>query len=155
MAIRTGSLSKGISLALFLAGPIFFTMLGVYEVASRFPQAIILPGLKIAVVLPMIMLLAAVFGAFVSLPANLIGGLAMGALSERYSWLRPPLVWTLAGMLLGVLIAATCAHGSPQAAFALIATSAICASICRHWVCWDDDPLDRRPIIDRWAKFPE
>lgn len=153
MTIRSGSLSKGISLALFLAGPIFITSAGIGEMASHFPQAIIMPG-KEVVILPMFILLAAVFGAIISLPANLIGGLAMGALSDHYHWLRPYPIWGIVGALSGLLIAITLANDSPPIPFALITTSTICASICRYWVRWDDEPAYRPDLIDCWPKLP-
>ena len=151
MATKSGTLAKGISLALVVAGPIFVAMLSLYEAYLRFPHAIEVPDASLIPAALMALPVISVLGAIISLPANLIGGLGLGALCERYGCLRPPPVWTIMGLSAGMLIAFVFSRENPQPAFALIATSTICARICRHWVEWEE-PADQPDFVDPWPR---
>ena len=148
MVVKTGSLAKGVTLALFLAGPIFLLMLGLAQLCQLFPRAIEMPELGESFAALLLLPVAAIVGAIISSPANLIGGTAMGVLGEHHGWARPPIVWTLAGTALGIAITLAVTADNPQVAFALIATSAICARICRLWVRW----VDGEDFVSPWAR---
>ena len=152
MIARTGSLSDGIAAAMLSAGPIFVAMLGLHEAYRRFPGPIdTVSAGDLLLMIPMAPAVIAI-GGVLSIPAILVGGLTMRALGTAFAWTRLPLLWIVAGAGFGVAIACLFARESPPSAFALIATSALCAGICRRPVIWEE-PAEKIPIIYRWPRL--
>lgn len=85
------------------------------------------------------MVMATIFGFLLALLPNLAGAALMAALAETNEMARDPIAWTAAGLLAGAGIAALTGgfEDNGPTAFAVIATSAICARICRAQLDWE------------------
>jgi hypothetical protein len=85
---------------------------------------------------------AIVVGAFVALPASVIGSAVMLRISDRILWARRPAAWALAGCLMTVtaLLCAGEFFADPLTSMALIVTGTCCALICRRRVSFGPLP---------------
>ncbi len=150
MIKRQGSLGQGIFAALLLAGPLFVAAAVSAHSYMQIPHAIAvapeLPIYALSALAPVV-----IGGFLISLPANLIGGLVMGALADHFAPFRPHIVWTAAGLLLGTAIAISLSWDYEPVSFSLIFTSTACARLCRQWVDWADDGASEE-WISPWAR---
>ena len=97
--------------------------------------------------LPILAMVAALFGAFIAFLPNLIGTALMTSIGNRHEAARSPLMWTLAGALAGAAPMASGAGISgtqPVYLIALTFTGACCALICRRRIEWPDTDLQPR-----------
>ncbi|HEX4738329.1 MAG TPA: hypothetical protein VH331_12295 [Allosphingosinicella sp.] len=129
-------LGRGIGLASLAAGPIFLTANAAAWMYLQIPKPIAI-GPSDLLLFVGLCIPAAVFGCILSILPNLIGSGLMVAMGDALPAARSPEVWIVAGGLAGLGIAAAMSFAqSPSSGFALVATSAICARICRRSVAW-------------------
>lgn len=147
---RQGSLLGGMACALVSAGPIFITTMMLAHAYMNLPKPITASSSDVAIFV-FIFFAAWIFGTLVSLPAILPGGLVMGALADRLPFLRPPIVWTMTGLMLGIVLALIPSDDSGPTALAWIVTSATCARICRQWIDWPE-PEGDNSFVSPWVR---
>lgn len=114
------------------AGPVFVAISTAAALYLQSPQPVTVTETDV-VQFVALLLLAIPVGAILGLVPTMLGMLMMSALADRFVLAGEPEIWCLAGAAAGVGLAV--AFGAwphlPEAAFALVATSAICAGICR------------------------
>jgi hypothetical protein len=126
-----------IALASHAAGPIFLVSAAAASLYLMLPGPVVVEPWQAATFAGMTFP-ALIVGFVLSAIPNLVGSRLMVRAGEVRSWARAPLAWSAAGALVGgALTGLTGAFSEPAAAFALVVTSACCASICRVSVCWD------------------
>lgn len=125
-------------LACLVAGPVFVWTNMLADLYLRLPQPILISPNDIAALL-IFSLLATLFGFVLALLPTSLGTLLMHSLGEHVEAARTPLAWTLAGAAIGGGLAMLFGTwpDSPATALALVATSALCARICRRSVQWE------------------
>lgn len=130
--------APSLMLACLVAGPAFVWTNIIADAYLRLPRPIVASPHDIFGLL-MFSLLAALFGFVIALLPTSLGTLLMHNLGERVEAARAPLAWILAGGTIGAGLAML--FGAfpdlPETAFALVATSALCARICRRSVSWE------------------
>jgi len=131
------SLAPGVILACFAAGPLFMVSTALATLYTNLPNPIVVSSSEllgfVAIIAPSI-----IVGGILALGPTMVGASAMRAFSERYEAARAPIIWTGMGALCGAALAlALGAFSDSPAAFGLIATSALCACICRFQLQWD------------------
>ena len=98
--------------------------------------------------LPILAMVAALFGAFIAFLPNLIGAALMTSIGNRHEAARLPLIWMLAGATAGAVPMAASGAGTsgmqPAYLIALTFTGACCALICRCRIEWADTDLQPR-----------
>ena len=146
MTIRSGKLGTGIGWAVILAGPLFMTLLGAAHLYLQLPQPIpySVDALRFLPLLPVV----SAVGVIVAMPAVIPGAMGMAFLADRYAWARTAFAWTAAGTVLGLAIGLIAGRDWPPLVFALSATSAICARLCRHGVDW----VEENTRLSRWER---
>lgn len=113
------------------AGPLFVAAASAADLYLRVPQPVTVGAGEVAQFIA-ILLPAFLVGGIVGLVPIMLGTLVMTALAERFELARQREIWWLTGGAIGGALAFAFASPEvPQAAFALVATSAICAGICR------------------------
>lgn len=137
--IKQGSLAIGIAAATLLCGPIFIATTAIGYACAQFPSAIRLENAEWLILL---MIPAIMYGSFVGVLPIIFGAMAMAAIASKAPVARLPALWTFAGAICGagIMILFRTSEPDTAATFGVIATSAICARICRHWVEWEDKP---------------
>ena len=131
------SISAGIVVATFAAGPLFITAAAVGSLCLQSPQSIAVEPSD-ALWLVFGFFFASAGGCILSIVPNLVGTSLLAWLADRWPTARRPEFWTTVGILAGVGIAiADGPSQSPSAAFAVIVTSAACAWLCRRPIVWD------------------
>lgn len=121
----------GVALAAFLAGPIFVLSLAFAAYCSEIPAA--LPIDTAISFYLWWLVLSMPFGFFIAILPCLIGAAAMVSISDHRT-MRAPLAWGLVGGLMpltGTIFFFW--HDWGAASFALSATGAACALICRRY----------------------
>ena len=136
---RTGSRAAGIALATMLAGPVFITSIALASFFRMLPAPVVVSGQNILIYLALL-IPSMIVGAFLAGLPNLIGTVALAALADTQDWARPLPVWMLTGAVIGMIITFVTAgpRSDPATMFALVATSAICAGLCRCFLRWQD-----------------
>jgi hypothetical protein len=136
MAFR--NFAAGIA-ATFAAGPIFVTSLALAQ-PVLYPDPITLPLLEIVTAVLPIFAVASVAGAIIAAIPIAIGATAMGWLGEYNAGLRLPPAWGLTGGMMsgGWFVFVPSESTEHGVIFALVATGAICALICRYGTRWSD-----------------
>ena len=135
--------ASGAALAMLAAGPVFVfnLMVGVMLYDTLGAQEL---GAEIAGML-MLTIFAVPFGAVIALLPVLAGGYGMGWLGLRWTPARHPVLWGVAGALLGgAMLLAFAGFGDPGvwgAPALFSATGAICALIVRYRTRWSDDSV--------------
>lgn len=121
---------RGASHAILIAGPLFVSLVLATMLYAQLPQAIAI-DLKAIAALPVILLLAAIFGPFIACIPIAIGTVAMHGLSRSCRLLDSPLIWLLTGAAIGTgtSYATGLFDESREIAFALITTCAACARL--------------------------
>ena len=133
--------NTGIFIASLAAGPLFLLWSALAAIYRTVPKPVPLdfgPG-EVAAAL-FLLFPAAVLGLFLSILPNFLGTLALTRLGEICRPARARVLWTGTGALIGCAGAACMgwlAEPFATAGFALIATAATCASICRRRAAWD------------------
>ena len=119
-------------LALVSAGPLFVVSSVGAALYLRLPQPLAVSETEVFSMIG-VLLLAVLGGAFLALLPIAVGMLFMTTLARRLPLAAEPEIWCLAGAAAGVGLAFACGAWpqSPEAAFALILTSTVCAAICR------------------------
>jgi len=133
---RSGSLILGVIAATLLAGPLFVVFFAVANIFRQFPEHIFIDS-KDAQVL-FLMLPAVVVGACISLIPNIIGANIMADLADEYPFARSSFIWAIVGAstaFVWICIVPGLFDAGPGG-LALVATSAMCAVICRVYVNW-------------------
>ena len=119
-------------LASVSAGPLFLIFSVAAALYVRLPQPVSVSATDVSPFVG-ILVLAVIVGAILALLPILLGTLLMRALADRFALAAEPEIWWLTGAAAGAGLAF--AFGawpqSPETAFAVIATSAVCAGICR------------------------
>lgn len=128
------------------AGPMFVTFTALAYLYLQIPHTVAF-GAEDLGTFVLMMVPAAIVGFILAFVPNLLGSAVMATIGESAEWGRSPLAWSLAGGLAGtglvLLFAprdglfADVGQEGGAAAFALIATSAICARICRGQFDWE------------------
>ena len=120
---------SGLLRACLLSGPVFMTSLVLGNLYLRLPQPIEIRSADVAG-FGVLLLLSAVFGTPLSAVPNFVGAAAMRAIGRRIQAFRLPIAWILAGAGVGGAFSFFVNTGEmPGVAFALVATSAICARL--------------------------
>jgi hypothetical protein len=129
---------RTLMVACLVAGPTFATTFALADLYLKLPQPILLTVPEIAPLLAFC-LTATVFGFVIALVPAGLGTLLMSRLGDHVPAARAPLAWTLAGAAIGYGLAVLTGAwpGLPAAAFALVATSALCARICWGAAEWE------------------
>ena len=128
------------------AGPLFLAFSAGAFLYLQIPHTITFVAEDLGIF--MVMMLPATFVGFIlAFVPNLLGSAVMATIGDSAEWGRSPLAWTLAGGLAGMaLVLLFAPREAPFAgfdqeggagAFALIATSAICARICHRQFDWE------------------
>lgn len=139
MKVMTGTLLPGVFAASVVAGPFFALMTTLATLYLRLPRPIVMDPQDIGLA-AMIFFPTLLVGFVVGLPINALGGNLMALIGRYVSAARSKRAWVLVGGAIGLGFAvATGMKDSPEAAFGLVATSAICAGFCSRWVEWDDE----------------
>ena len=116
----------------FAAGPLFVATYACASLYLQMPRPILLEPSEMASLL-VIMVPASLVGFVIGFVPIALGGAIMAALSERFEEARLPQSWAAAGALAGAgldrLLFAQTPWSGPQD-FAIIATSAACATLC-------------------------
>ena len=119
-------------IAAAVAGPLFVLSVAAAELYLRLPQPIVIRDeefVQFVAILPPAFLVGGVIG----LVPIFLGTAVMGALADRFEAARSPLAWAAAGALCGAGLVLLFASWSDHSiAFALVATSTVCAAICRR-----------------------
>lgn len=124
--------AKGFIVASIAAGPVFVASFAAALLYAQVPHAIPVEiGFADLGVVAFMAPIVVVAGFLLSLIPNLVGAAAMTAISGRHPLGRAPLLWVLAGGAIGGLLAWLMQIPDGPTAFALVATSALCARICR------------------------
>ena len=128
--MRSSSLMQGIVIASLASGPLFVAanLLAVPLFVPNPPSGMGSWSLGLTVFLLLPVLLVGFLLGFVP---NLVGALAMAALAERHASARPMVAWIAAGAMMGAAIGLAFGADEPLSLFPVIATSAVCAAICR------------------------
>ena len=128
-ARRIGSVLQ----ATAVAGPVFLTCLVGAMLWDFVPRPI--PFEPIAILQFVLALFVAFFvGAIIAFVPVAIGTLAMSALAERWEAARAMPVWAAAGAMSGGGILLLLGRAPSAIAFALVATSIVCALVARRCV---------------------
>lgn len=133
--MRAGSPLPAVTAASIVAGPLFLTSAAVASLYLELPKTIVVGPEQFTWFLLTLVpsLLFAFLPAFV---LNLIGSSLMIGLTGMGRSALPPEAWLAAGAAIGSGVAASFGAG-PEIAFALVATSALCAWICRKGAAAD------------------
>ncbi|HST37278.1 MAG TPA: hypothetical protein VLK25_11695 [Allosphingosinicella sp.] len=124
--------------ASLVAGPVFVLSYAASLVYARLPHPIVVDP-ETLLGLATILLPATIVGFMIGYCVNIVGALIMAALSNHIRLVREPPAWVAAGAAIGGSIAFLLdGYGRDGPAFALIATSAICAGLCRRGFDWVD-----------------
>ena len=135
--MKDSSLAPGVMLACFAAGPLFVTSTALAMLYAGLPEPVLVSGRDLASFFA-VLAPAFIVGGLLAILPTAVGASAMRALAERYENARAPIVWTSVGVVGGTAIALVFeAFSDPPVAFGLIATSALCARICRFPLRWD------------------
>ena len=118
-----------------VAGPIFVIVAAFAETILLVPQPIGVSADEAAAFF-VILLTAEIVGFFLAIVPNLIGTSLLSGAAGHNQTARMPETWVGAGAASGALLAAA-VGAAGITAFALIATSASCAAICRALVRLD------------------
>jgi hypothetical protein len=129
---------RTLMVACLVAGPTFATTFALADLYLKLPQPIIVSPLEMRQFLA-ILAAATAFGAMIAVVPAGLGMLMMSGLGDLLPAARTPLAWTLAGAASGYGLAMLTGAWPdlPPAAFALVATSALCARICRGAAEWE------------------
>ena len=125
---NSGFHARGIGLASLIAGPVFLLSALLAELYGRIPAPIVIRQGEVFAAL-ILCLPAAGVGLIIALPANAIGTAVMVALSKRFPPARTRGAWALVGGGAGG-VGAWMIEPPSSVAFALVFTSALCASLC-------------------------
>lgn len=140
MTRRIGSPLIAALLASAVAGPLFAALLGLAAVYLQLPRPITIDpavaGIAVLIAFP-----ALFVGFALAFVPTLIGSMMLSAIADRDEHFRLPELWMVVGGLAGTGLAwlAGLRGGEPAIIFALVATSAICAGLCRCQFDWMDD----------------
>lgn len=132
------------------AGPSFLVFAAGAYLYGRLPQPVTVSGDEVSIFLSLFPPALIVGFAIAFLP-NLIGTMLMAFVGESAAWARTRIAWTAGGALAGagldmLFVSPREAWLHPEQAdwapiFALVATAAICARVCRVWIDWEEQPL--------------
>lgn len=139
MAQRTGFLGTGLFTASAAAGPLFVTLCVLAMLYRQWPAPISFDDATVAGFLGFA-IMAAVPGTIIALPVCTLCALALRKLADRVALLRNPVVWMLTGGAIGAVVVGLLQRDMEfEIGFGLIATSAICAGLCRSSIGWDEE----------------
>ena len=138
--IKQGTLAPGVILAGAVAAPLCILLTGLAHLYLQLPAPITIEWEALLSGTFMSLVPVLTIGVLISLPVNILGSAIMAGLSRRFEWARSKLSWIFAGTLAGAAVAWLIGQAfiAGEFAFGLIATSAVCAGLCRHWVEWSD-----------------
>lgn len=122
------------------AGPLFMIGISAAHLYGGLPRPIVVAPEEF-LLFAFSLVPAALIGFVIAYLPILVGTLLMRALSERSAFAREPIVWMGAGAaLVAAIIMLIDAEIGGAGSFALIATGAACAGLCRRQFTWYPEP---------------
>lgn len=125
----------GAMIASLAAGPVFLLALCFAAVLAAIPEPIVPQASWITATL--IVIPAFIIGLIVSMVPNIICASVLSELATHAPEFRTPPLWAAIGGLVtgvpGILLEA-----QPEILFPFIATSTICALLCRAYILWEE-----------------
>lgn len=119
-------------IAAAVAGPLFVLSYVAAELYLRIPQPVVVQDQEFVLFLA-VMPSTFLVGGVIGLVPIFLGAAVMGALADRFEAMRSPFAWAAAGASCGVgLVLLFASWTDYSIAFALVATSTVCAVICRR-----------------------
>ncbi len=134
------SVGGGVGAASLLAGPVFVTSCALASLYLELPRPIVVSANQLGLFL-ILLIPAVAVGFLIAFVPVAIGAALLFRLGRQFEVLRAPIAWTLVGAAIGIaLVAALELDGAwREIGFGLVATCAICATICRRRIVWDAD----------------
>ncbi|CAN5228871.1 hypothetical protein BH10PSE13_BH10PSE13_16480 [soil metagenome] len=136
MARQTGSLTTGVMLASFSAGPIYLSSVALAGLYGMIPQPVIVPA-SLVLGFCLMIVPATIVGMFIAVPLCTIGGLLMTAMGKVIAPARGVLGWMAAGGSIGAAFVILTNMPDGPTCFAFIVTSMLCAGISHRHIEWD------------------
>lgn len=133
--VANSAIAAGIALATAAAGPLFTLPVVAITAFGRGTSIASIVGGSIFV-----LIVSVPFGAIIALIPNTLGATALVLAGRRFSVARHPVVWAIAGALLGASIGLVAGKGGPLACGW---TGAACALLCR----WRIRRIDQAPVL--------
>ena len=138
--MRSFNYVRGAAISVVAAGPVFALALVASASPGQLPSFAELGSPAIA--LPFILLLSVIWGVLIATIPVLAGGLAMAWLGNRFTVIRRPSIWALAGAATAMPLPLPFGYFSiPELLLPFAVTGAICALIVRYGTGWDDESV--------------